>query len=140
MRILMFSVVCLLITSCASTPISPKKAEHVPDSRVYAFAHSGAKRTAAVQITRDVSHGIGGGCTIHVRVDGMHAADIHSGETVQLWVRPRRHVVSIGDDAPPFCSIGPVQHLIHAKNSAIIYLRISFGKKGRLGLTETLPP
>lgn len=132
MRVLMLFAVCLLVAGCASSPVSPKKAAQVPDSRVYAFAQPTAKRTAAVQITSDGASAIYlGVVTFDVSVAGQRVTAIKGKETTRIWLTPGYHIAAVEGNEEQF----------YAKPEGVTCLRVStsYNKGVVIAPTATCP-
>lgn len=85
----------IALSGCTITPVSPKKAAPVPDSRVFAYSNPSEQRKAAVQITSDASNALFmASQTYIIRIDGRKVVEMAPSETVRVWVTPGDHVVS----------------------------------------------
>jgi hypothetical protein len=94
-RMLLLAVV--LLSGCATTPVSPTEASRVPAERLLAFQESAPDRTATLVVTRD-SGLLGSGCFASFLIDGTHAARFGPGETAQFRVTPGEIVLRNGVD------------------------------------------
>src|SRR5262245_26508232 len=83
----------ILLTACATTPLSLYQASSVPSSRILApQLLSQAQYTGSLIIKRDTGF-MGSACTIRVFVDTVPVADLGPSEKIELFLPLGEHVV-----------------------------------------------
>ncbi|QIE96559.1 hypothetical protein G5574_06105 [Pantoea stewartii] len=84
----------LLISGCATSPVSNDEAKNVPQNRIF-YSGTGSSK---IVIIRDKGWMAGGGCYVMATMDGKEAARLDTAEKVELKVIPGRHIIGlIGD-------------------------------------------
>jgi hypothetical protein len=94
-RLLAPIALCILLTACASSPVSTKDAVEAPSANVYvpeAFV-AGADKGQIV-LTRDSS--FGGKCALGVYLDGKLVAAIEREQKLVMYAKPGEHVLGAG--------------------------------------------
>jgi hypothetical protein len=87
----------LVISGCATAPVSPASATRVPAERLFAFQDPAPERSATLIVTRD-SGFLGSGCFYSFTVNGIHAARFGAGETAKFHVPPGEILLRNGRD------------------------------------------
>ena len=91
MRILIGTVLLALLAGCATTPISPDKADPVPTERLYSYQGEG---DSYLVVTRD-SGLQGSGCKLRFHIDGKAAADFYAAEVARFGVSAGKHIIAV---------------------------------------------
>jgi hypothetical protein len=123
----------ILLTACATQPVSIYQASAVPRSRILAPQFlSQAQYTGSLIIKRD-SGFMGSACTIRVFVDTVPVADLGPSEKIELFVPFGEYVVS----ATPidiFCGGGTSEAAVVIRPESQKILRIASGQSGDIHL------
>jgi hypothetical protein len=93
----LMSAVVVLLSGCATTPVSPSRAGRVPADRLLAFQERTADRTATIVVTRDRGM-LGSGCYSSFFLNGVHAGRFDVGETATFHVPPGETLLRNGVD------------------------------------------
>jgi len=128
-------VVILLLTSCATTPISVEHASVVPASRILAAQMlAPSPRTGSLVIKRD-SGFMGSACTMRVFVDGVAVADLEAAEKIELFVPLGEHIVGVTSNG--ICGGGTAEAAVVLVPERQRILRIASGQSGDIYLHPT---
>jgi hypothetical protein len=132
MRFIAVSLV-LLLSACATQPITIQQAAAVPSSRILApqWLSQGAY-TGSLVIKRD-SGFMGSACTIRVFVDAVPVADIAPSEKVELFVALGEHVVGATANGV-LCGGGASEAAVVIRPESQRILRIASGQSGDIYL------
>ena len=132
MRFIAVSLV-LLLSACATQPITIQQAAAVPSSRILApqWLSQGAY-TGSLVIKRD-SGFMGSACTIRVFVDAVPVADIAPSEKVELFVALGEHVVGATANGV-LCGGGASEAAVVIRPESQKILRIASGQSGDIYL------
>ncbi|MCE5232912.1 MAG: hypothetical protein ABFC67_10770 [Mizugakiibacter sp.] len=105
-RILFVLVVfaVLLLTACATKPISLVDAKPVPADRLLAFSTPSVAGSGELTVVRDVGL-TGGGCYLGVFVNHELAVEIDRGERATLYLPAGRFVVSAKSVGRALCGL-----------------------------------
>lgn len=74
----------LLMSGCATSPVSNDEAKNVPQNRIF-YSGTGSSK---IVIIRDKGWMAGGGCYVMATMDGKEAARLDTAEKVELKVIP----------------------------------------------------
>jgi len=123
----------LLLSACATQPITIEQASAVPSSRILApqWLSQGAY-TGSLVIKRD-SGFMGSACTIRVFVDAVPVADIAPSEKVELFVALGEHVVGATANGV-LCGGGASEAAVVIRPESQRILRIASGQSGDIYL------
>jgi hypothetical protein len=126
-------IAAVLLTGCATSPLSSEMASPVPEARLLAFqdANHGASRLV---ITRDKG-ATGFGCRTNTFINGVHAAEIGAAETASFFLPPGRHL--IGVNTRGICSSGMKEAELSMVEGEERRFRISIDNTGSLHLSPT---
>lgn len=94
-RSVLVPIVCLILASCASSPVSVQDAVSVPTSNIYMpelFVVSLSK--GRVVLIRDNS--FGGKCALGVYLDGKLVGAIERKQKMVMYVNPGAHILGAG--------------------------------------------
>jgi hypothetical protein len=131
MRFVAVSVI-LLLTACATTPLTVNQATTVPDSRILAPQLLGqASNTGSLVVKRD-SGFMGSACTIRVFLDAVPVADLKPAEKVELFVALGEH--SVVATATGICGGGTSEAAVVIMPERQRILRIASGQSGDIFL------
>jgi len=122
----------LLLTACATTPLTLSQARPVPDSRVLApewLTH--ASHTGSLVVKRD-SGFMGSACTIRIFVDAVPVADLAPAEKVELFVTFGEHSVVARPNG--ICGGGTPEAVVVVMPERQRILRIASGQSGDIFL------
>ena len=123
----------LLLTACATSPITVQQASAVPSSRVLAPQWiSQTPYTGSLVVKRD-SGFMGSACTIRVFVDAVPVADLATAEKVELFVPLGEHVVG-ATSTNSFCGGGAAEAAVVIAPERQKILRIASGQSGDIYL------
>lgn len=94
----MYTVAILLIgvmvSSCATTPISFSSAQTVPADRIFLDTNFPLDGNAHVFFIRDIGF-MGGGVYQHLYIDGGKVASLDPGEKVEFNLTPGEHIFGV---------------------------------------------
>jgi len=90
-------VVILLMSSCATTPVSLSVAKKVPSERVFAFQDASNENTAELTVIRDKGL-LGSACYLSVYVNTILSARIDVAEAVTFYLKPGEILLRAGKD------------------------------------------
>jgi hypothetical protein len=123
----------LLLTACATQPISIYQASAVPTSRVLApQLLSQAQYTGSLIIKRDTGF-MGSACTIRIFVDRVPVADLAPSEKIEIFVPLGEHIV--GATPTEFlCGGGTAEAAVVIRPESQKILRIASGQSGDIYL------
>lgn len=127
-------IAIVLISGCATTPISSEQADPVPGDRQVRY-RSPAPNTVPITITRD-SGFISAACATKVFVNGELAAYVRAGERVTLNI-PAGEVI-IGAQPDGICAGGLVETQAILQPARHIQFRIGYDHNGSIGLYRTV--
>ena len=123
----------LLLSACATQPITIEQASAVPSSRILSPQRlAQGPYTGSLVIKRD-SGFMGSACTVRVFVDAVPVADIAPSEKVELFVALGEHVVgatAIG----MLCGGGTSEAAVVIRPESQKILRIASGQSGDIYL------
>jgi hypothetical protein len=129
---LLFVILFLSLTACATTPITINQAATVPVSRVLApQLVSQASNTGSLVVKRD-SGFMGSACTIRVFVDAVPVADLKPSEKVELFVALGEHSVVATSNG--ICGGGTSEAAVVIMPERQRILRIASGQSGDIFL------
>jgi hypothetical protein len=102
-----FGAIAIMVSGCATTPVSSSIAKQVPKDRLLAFQQRTPENNATLVVTRDEGF-IGSGCYVSFVVNGTHAARFDVAETAQFYVTPGELVLRVGRDpmGQVMCALG----------------------------------
>ncbi len=132
LNLLKVTTLSVLLTGCATTPVSLSEAIPIPADRQLLFGSASAS-TSPVIITRDVGI-LGTGCATRVTVDGKLAALIRSGEKLTLNL-PSSTVV-VGAEPDGICGGGLVEIEAKPQGTEPLLFRIA-SEEGGIRLYRT---
>lgn len=84
----------ILISGCATSPVSKDEAKSVPQDRIL-YSGTGSSK---IVIIRDKGWMAGGGCYVMATMDGKEVARLDTAEKVELKVTPGRHIIGLNGD------------------------------------------
>ena len=123
----------LMLTACATSPVTINQASAVPSSRILAPQWlSQAPYTGSLIIKRD-SGFMGSACTIRVFVDAVPVADLAPAEKVELFVALGEHVVA-ATATGAICGGGVSEAAVVIQPESQKILRIASGQSGDIYL------
>jgi hypothetical protein len=126
----------LLLTACATQPVSMYQASKVPSSRILApQLLSQGQYTGSLIIKRDTGF-MGSACTIRVFVDRVPVADLAPSEKVEIFVPLGEHVVG-ATPTGAFCGGGTSEAAVVIRPEHQKILRIASGQSGDIHLQPT---
>jgi hypothetical protein len=126
-------LLALLLTACATQPVSIYQASAVPFSRILAPQWlSQAQYTGSLIIKRD-SGFMGSACTIRVFVDAVPVADLAPSEKIELFIAVGEHVVGASPTGT-FCGGGISEAAVVIRPESQKILRIASGQSGDIHL------
>jgi gamma-glutamylcysteine synthetase len=119
----------LILTGCATTPLTINQATAVPGSRVLAPQFlAPASNTGSLIVKRD-SGFMGSACTIRVFLDAVPVADMNPAEKVELFVPLGEHSV-VATAANGICGGGISEAAVVIMPERQRILRIAAGQSG----------
>src|SRR6266496_3970464 len=123
----------LLLTACATQPVTVYQATAVPSARILApQLISQAPQTGSLIIKRD-SGLMGSACTIRVFLDAVPVADLAPSEKVELFVALGEHSVVVSSNGI-FCGGGTSEAAVVIMPERQRILRIASGQSGDIFL------
>ncbi|PHM47429.1 hypothetical protein [Xenorhabdus sp. KK7.4] len=125
----------LLVTGCATRPISNEAAKPVPEKQIIKHDLFAKKEgTGKVIIKRDA--GIGGSaCLSRIYIDGQELADLGSAQKAVIYPKVGRHIFSAWPKG--ICGGGmSEQEGIVTENETLIY-RVGYGSNGDYSIYPT---
>jgi hypothetical protein len=105
MRKGIFLLAGLLVTGCATSPVTLDHAKPVSPDRLYAFQGSAAANEGTLTVIRDAGF-MGHGCGINILVDGVRAGFIGAGEMADFSVTAGDHILSVRPSDSGLCAVG----------------------------------
>lgn len=130
-----FVLCALLLSGCATTPITARYADDVPASRhVQAAALQERPNTGRLIVTRDGGF-MGSACAYVLYLDGTPVARVRGGERVLLYVEPGAHILST--HASGICGGGTAEVETTVQMHQAKRYRIASGQDGTLTLMPT---
>ena len=125
----------LLLTSCATRPISNAEAIHVPSEQILSRLLLEQKpKTGQVVIKRD-SGIFGSACSSRVFVDGNPVADIGAAEKIVLYIPEGEHIFSAWPNGICGGGMSEVKAMVRAGSQS--NFRIGYGSNGDFTINPT---
>jgi hypothetical protein len=122
----------LLLTACATQPVTVYQATAVPSARILApQLISQAPQTGSLIIKRD-SGLMGSACTVRVFIDAVAVADLAPSEKVELFVALGEHSVVVTSNG--ICGGGTSETAVVIMPERQRILRIASGQSGDIYL------
>jgi hypothetical protein len=122
----------LLLTACATQPVTVYQATAVPSARILApQLISQAPQTGSLIIKRD-SGLMGSACTVRVFIDAVPVADLAPSEKVELFVALGEHSVVVTSNG--ICGGGTSETAVVIMPERPRILRIASGQSGDIYL------
>jgi hypothetical protein len=122
----------LLLTACATQPVTVYQATAVPSARILApQLISQAPQTGSLIIKRD-SGLMGSACTVRVFIDAVPVADLAPSEKVELFVALGEHSVVVTSNG--ICGGGTSETAVVIMPERQRILRIASGQSGDIYL------
>lgn len=84
-------LLAVVLTACATTPISPTKAKQVSADRIFLTEKVSVEGSVRVIFVRDTGMN-SSGVYQHVYIDGKKAASLNPGEKVEFVLAPGEHI------------------------------------------------
>ena len=134
-------LLALLVSGCATTPVSMSAAKQVPTDRLLAFQVATGDKTATVTVIRDEGF-IGSGCYYAVHINGVIAARLDVAEFARFYVEPGEILFRAGRD-PQGAGLCDVQLDNWTQRETLLkpgeqkYFRLSIDANGKLDIQRT---
>lgn len=132
-----FAIAALILSGCATDPVSTKDATPVAKDRQVAFT-APAAGTYPITITRD-SGWVRSACSTDIFVEGQRAANISSGEKVTLYI-PLKDTV-LGAQSRCLGIASGTLYEVNASPAAANpgFYRIGYDGDGSMTFSRTVP-
>ena len=131
----LFIALAVLITGCATRPISNAKAVDVPSDRIIDSTYLRYVPNAGrVTIKRD-SGLLGIGCSSRIFVNAQPVADIHTSEKIVLYLPAGDYVFSAWPNDPCGGGMSEVRGTI--TSSSKLSFRVGYGSSGDFAIHAT---
>jgi hypothetical protein len=126
-------VLVVLMTGCATSPVTINQASPVPSSRILApQLLSQAQYTGSLVIKRD-SGFMGSACTVRIFLGALPVADLAPSEKVELFVPLGEHIV-VATSISSFCGGGISEAAVVIAPERQKILRVASGQSGDIHL------
>jgi hypothetical protein len=129
---LLASLLFLLVTACATTPLTTNQASPVPASRILAPQLIAQRAYTGILVVKRDSGFMGSACTIRVFVDAVPVADLAPSEKVELYVALGEHSVVVSPNG--ICGGGTSEAAVVVMAERQRILRIASGQSGDIYL------
>jgi len=105
MKLIAAACAAVLLTGCATAPVSPDVAKQVPPERVFAYQQSASPSDGTLLLIRD-SGALGSGCRVVIYIDDVQAASFSTSEKASLNIPAGRHILASGPTGNGLCGMG----------------------------------
>ncbi|MGE5304302.1 MAG: hypothetical protein ACM3TN_13400 [Alphaproteobacteria bacterium] len=122
----------LLLTACATTPLTVDQASAVPSSRILAPQLVAQRSNTGILVVKRDSGFMGSACTIRVFLDAVPVADLAPSEKVELYVPLGEHSVVVTSNG--ICGGGTSEAAVVIMPERQRILRIASGQSGDIYL------
>lgn len=131
-----YLIVLLLLSGCATTPITLQQAVPVPGARVLAPQLVAQRSNTGSLVVKRDSGFMGSACTVRVFVDAVPVADLAPSEKVEVFVGFGEHSVVVTSNG--ICGGGTSETAVTILPERQRILRIASGQSGDLILQPSM--
>lgn len=125
----------LMLTACATQPVSTMNADPVPQSRIISTQYTQKAPDKGTLLVKRDSGWNTSACSVRVFVSGAAVADVRTGEKVYIYLPPGDY--NIGARANGICAGGLVETAVTIEQGQTDTLRISYGSSGEFKISPT---
>jgi hypothetical protein len=93
-KLILYLLICLSVTACATTPTSLKETTQVPSERIFYQQQASPEGMSKAIFVRDRGY-LMGGAYLHLFINGSKAASIETGERLELLLNPGEYVFGV---------------------------------------------
>ncbi|PNG65014.1 hypothetical protein CRN61_17750 [Vibrio vulnificus] len=130
---LTITILSILLTGCASTPVSNRDAK--PSSKVISDEFSKKIAGYASLIVKRDSGFSGSACSSRIYLNGVAVVDLDTGEYYKAYLQPGDYVISAKPNG--VCGGGLYETTIRASENQSLTYRIGYGSNGDYFIVPT---
>lgn len=137
MKLIAAACAAVVLTGCATAPVSPDAAKRVPPERIFAYQRPASPTDGTLLLIRD-SGALGSGCRVVIYIDHVQAASFSTSEKALLNIPAGRHVLASGPTGKGLCGVGKGKESmkrsvtidIKAQHTSVYRIAIGMGGDG----------
>lgn len=135
MKLIFIGIALVLLSACATKPVSTLDADPVPASRIINTQYTQKSPIKGTLIVKRDSGFNTSACSVRIFVSGSPVADIRTSEKIYIYLKPGDY--NIGAIANGICAGGLVETPVTIEQGSSDTLRISYGSNGEFNISPT---